>query len=136
MRADGPPYGYWPSFGWIIAGITGFTLTTLLHVGQVIFYAVRRRKLARALVAKEAGAESFGSEHVVSRQPKYWFIFATLITGGTLEMVGWWGRWWSSLEHSSEAEVSIVHVSMRGDLPGCAAFPDANDRVGGIRRGV
>ncbi|KAJ9102685.1 hypothetical protein QFC20_004957 [Naganishia adeliensis] len=103
-RYYGSPYGYWPSFGWNIAGITGFTLSTLWHLGQAIYYIVRRRKLERLIATKESGADGVGAQQLaLVQQPRYWFIFATLFLGGTLETVGWWIRWASTLELEDDA---------------------------------
>jgi hypothetical protein len=81
------PYGYVPSKGVCLTAIVLFSVSTALHVLQVIYYSIRRRKAVRSAANDQA---------VVHGEPNYWFILLTLVPGGFLEIVGWAGRYWSS----------------------------------------
>lgn len=86
------PYGYVPSEGVCITAIVLFAVSTALHTAQAVYYSVRRRKLTRG----EGSGESGGDAQRAARQPSYWWILATLVPGGLLEVIGWAGRYWSS----------------------------------------
>ncbi|KAJ9108611.1 hypothetical protein QFC19_002329 [Naganishia cerealis] len=87
------PYGYIPSSGVCITAIVLFSVSTAVHIAQVLYYSLQRRRRSRALSITNDGSEPLAS---VNRQPNYWWILATLVPGGLLEIVGWAGRYWSS----------------------------------------
>jgi hypothetical protein len=74
----------------------------------VIYYIVRRRKLERLIADKESGDGDGAQQLALVRQPRYWFMLATLVVGGTLETVGWWIRWASTLELKDDSGVGPV----------------------------
>jgi hypothetical protein len=108
---DAPqPYGYRPTFGWTTAAASVFLFTFLVHLVQVIYYIVRRRKAQRPDTTKDADAEGLTGQHSTGRRPpKYWFILATLVPAALLETIGWWMRWRTLWEYyATEAGVSLL----------------------------
>ncbi|KAJ9115829.1 hypothetical protein QFC22_004970 [Naganishia vaughanmartiniae] len=91
------PYGYIPSSGVCITAIVLFAVSTAVHAAQAIYYSIQRRRRSRAIatIAPTDGDVDVASGQVVSnvwtRQPSYWWILATLVPGGLLEIVGWAG---------------------------------------------
>jgi len=96
------PYGYTPSAGVCITAIVLFSVSTAVHTAQAIYYSIQRRRRSRALATSTINDDSAavgsaaGVTNVYARQPSYWWILATLVPGGLLEIVGWAGRYWSS----------------------------------------
>lgn len=90
------PYGYTPSAGVCITSIVLFSVSTAIHVIQAIYYSIQRRRRSRALVTMHEDGTGPAVSNQYTRQPSYWWILATLVPGGLLEIVGWAGRYWSS----------------------------------------
>ncbi|KAJ9094716.1 hypothetical protein QFC21_005874 [Naganishia friedmannii] len=90
------PYGYTPSAGVCITSIVLFSVSTAIHVVQAIYYSIQRRRHSRALAATNDDGSGVVVANTYTRQPSYWWILATLVPGGLLEIVGWAGRYWSS----------------------------------------